>query len=163
MRGAVSELRTAVMILVEASWEDQRGILRRERARVENTCDSGACIRVKKQIDVGTKLSVQWRCEEFSGVARYCPGDQLSVGIQRDAKKNVVVKKAAAVGVPARESLKTGERNDSVSAVRAEELPKREESKLKEIANVKEEVESVPIVNVERVVNQVSALGEPLC
>jgi len=82
---------------------------------------------------------------------------------QRDAKKNVVVKKAAAVGVPARESLKTGERNDSVSAVRAEELPKREESKLKEIANVKEEVESVPIVNVERVVNQVSALGEPLC
>ena len=27
---------------------------------------------------------------------------------QRDAKKNVVVKKAAAVGVPARESLKTG-------------------------------------------------------
>ena len=42
-------------------------------------------------------------------------------------------------------------------------MPKREESKLKEIANVKEEVESVPIVKVERVVNQVSALGEPLC
>ena len=75
----------------------------------------------------------------------------------------MVVKKAAAVGVPARESLKTGEGNDSVSAVRAEELRKREESKLKEIANVKEEVESVPIVKVERVVNQVSALGEPLC
>jgi hypothetical protein len=125
----------------------------------------GACIRVKRQIDVGTKLSVQCRWEEFSGVARYCRKEGINylVGIQRDAKKNVVVKKAAAVGVPARESLKTGERNDSVSAVRAEELPKREESKLKEIANVKEEVESVPIVNVERVVNQVSALGEPLC
>lgn len=151
--------------MVEASWEDQRGILRRERARMENTCDSGACIRVKKQIDVGTKLRAQWRWEEFSGVARYCRKEGINylVGIQRDAKKNVVVKKAAAVGVPARESLKTGERNDSVSAVRAEELPKRQESKLKEIANVKEEVESVPIVNVERVVNQVSAFGEPLC
>jgi len=72
MRDAVPELRTAVMILVEASWEDQRGILWRERARMENTCDSGACIRVKRQIDVGTKLRVQWCWEEFSGVARYC-------------------------------------------------------------------------------------------
>jgi hypothetical protein len=60
-------------------------------------------------------------------------------------RSNVVAKKAAAVGVPARESLKTGERNDSVSAVRAEELPKRDESKLQEIAKVKEEVESVPM------------------
>jgi hypothetical protein len=91
-------------------------------------------MRVKKQINVRTKLRVQWRWEEFSEVARYCRKEGIAylVGIQRDAKKNVVVKKAAAVGIPARESLKTGERNDSVSAVRAEEFPKRAESKLKE-------------------------------
>jgi hypothetical protein len=60
MRDAIPEPRTAVMILAEASWEDQNGILRRERARMENTSDSGACIRVKKQINVGTKL----RCSD---------------------------------------------------------------------------------------------------
>jgi hypothetical protein len=46
------------MILVEASW-DQSGTLRRERARMEKASNSGACIRVKKQIDVGAKLRVQ--------------------------------------------------------------------------------------------------------
>src|SRR5258708_5312300 len=33
----------------------QSGILRRERARMENTSDSGACMRVKKQIKCGNK------------------------------------------------------------------------------------------------------------
>jgi hypothetical protein len=51
--------------------------------------------------------------------------------------------------------LKNGERNVSVSAVRAEQLPKQEESKPKEIA--KEDMESVPIVNNERTVNEVGA------
>jgi hypothetical protein len=73
MRDAIREPRTAVMILVEAWWEDQSGILRRERARMENTSDSGECIRVKKQINVGTKLRVQWRWEEFSGVGEILP------------------------------------------------------------------------------------------
>jgi hypothetical protein len=59
--------------------------------------------------------------------------------------------------VPAREGLKNGERNVSVSAVRAEQLPKQEESKPKEIAKAKEDVESVPIVNNERTVNEVGA------
>jgi hypothetical protein len=84
---------------------------------MENTCNSGACIRVKKQIDVGAKLRVQWRREEFSGVARYCrkEGIDYLVGIQRDAKKSAVAKKVAAASVPARDGLKNGEWNVSVS------------------------------------------------
>ncbi|HEY1468004.1 MAG TPA: hypothetical protein VGF61_03090 [Candidatus Acidoferrum sp.] len=138
MRDAIPEPRTAVMIVVEASWEDRNGAVLRERARMENTSNSGACIRVKKQIDVGARLRVQWRWEEFSGVARYCrkEGIDYLVGIQRDAKKNAVAKKAA--------------------AVRAEQLPKQEEIKAKEIA--KAEVESVPIVTIEQVVNEMSRL-----
>jgi len=126
---------------------------------MENTSNSGACIRVKKRIDVGAKLRVQSRWEEFSGVARYCrkEGIDYVVGIQRDAKKSAVAAKAGAASVPAREGVRSGERNVSVSAVRAEALPKQEESKPKETA--KEEVESVPIVNIERVVNQVSLRG----
>jgi hypothetical protein len=122
---------------------------------MENTSNSGACIRVKKPIDVGAKLRVQWRWEEFSGAARYYrkEGIDYLVGIQRDAKKSAVAKKVAAASVPAREGLKNGERNVSVSAVRAEQLPKQEESKPKEIA--KEDMESVPIVNNERTVNEV--------
>jgi hypothetical protein len=156
MRDAIPEPRTAVMIVVEASWEDRRGTLQREPARMENTSNSGACIRVKKQIDVGAKLRVQWRWEEFSAVARYCRKDGIDylVGIQRDAKKNAVANKAVAGSVPGRVNVKGAERNVSLSAVRAEQLPKQVESKLKEMA--KEEAESVPIVTIERNVNQVS-------
>jgi hypothetical protein len=126
---------------------------------MENTSNSGACIRVKKQSDVGAKLRVQLRREEFSGVARYCrkEGIDYLVGIQRNAKKSAVAKKVAAASVPARDGLKNGEWNVSVSAVRAEQLPKQEESKPKEIAKAKEDVESVPIVNNERTVSEVGA------
>ena len=160
MRDATPEPRTAVMILVEASWKDQSGTVRRERTRMENTSNSGACIRVKKQIDVGAKLRVQWRWEEFSAVARYYRKEGINylVGIQRDAKKSAVAKKVAEASVPVREGLKNGERNVSVPAVRAEPWPKQEESKPKEIAKAKKDVESVPIVNNERTVNEVGPL-----
>jgi hypothetical protein len=127
---------------------------------MENTSNSGACIRVKKQIDVGAKLRVQWRWEEFSAVARYYRKEGINylVGIQRDAKKSAVAKKVAEASVPVREGLKNGERNVSVPAVRAEPWPKQEESKPKEIAKAKKDVESVPIVNNERTVNEVGPL-----
>jgi hypothetical protein len=78
--------------MVEASWEDQSGTLQRERARMENTSNFGARIRVKKQIDAGARLRVQWRWEQFSGVARCCLKDGIDyfVGIQRDAKRSEV-------------------------------------------------------------------------
>jgi hypothetical protein len=156
MRDPIPEPRTAVMIVVGALWEDEKGILQRERARMENTSNSGACIRVTKQIDVGAKLRVQWRWEEFLGVARYCRKDGMDylVGIQRDAKKSVAAKKAVVAGFPALESVKDVERNVLVPSVRPEQPPKQEESKPKEIA--KQEAESVPIVTIERNVNQVS-------
>ncbi len=122
---------------------------------MENTSISGACIRVRKQIDVGAKLRVQWRWEEFSGVARYCRKDGMDylVGIQRDAKNSAAPKKVVVASVPALESVKVVERNVLVTAVRSEQSPKQEESKPKEIA--REEVESVPIITVERIVNRV--------
>ena len=152
MRNLIPEPRTAVMIVVEASWEDGKGVLQRERARMENTSHSGACIRVKKQIDVGVKLRVQWRWEEFLGVARYCRKDGMDylVGIQRDAKKSAGPKKAVAA---APERLKDVERNVLVSTVRAEQTPKQQDREPKEVA--KQKAESVPIVTIERNVNQV--------
>ena len=150
MKDPIPEPRTAVMIVVEASWQDEKGILQRERARMENTSISGACIRLRKQIDVGAKLRVQWRWEEFSGVARYCRKDGMDylVGIQRDAKKSAAPKKAVVAGDPALE------RSVLAPANRAEQPAKLEESNPKEIARGK--VESVPIITIERNVNQVS-------
>jgi|HubBroStandDraft_2_1064218.scaffolds.fasta_scaffold00964_5 hypothetical protein len=79
------EPRSAVMILVQATWEDQHGTLQTTRACMENRSPSGACIRVPARIAAGTKLKIQWRWEEFNGVAKYCrtDGHEYLVGVQR--------------------------------------------------------------------------------
>jgi hypothetical protein len=44
MSAAMRELRSAVMILVEASWEDESGALKTISARMEDRSVSGACM-----------------------------------------------------------------------------------------------------------------------
>jgi hypothetical protein len=80
---AMPEPRSAVMILVQATWEDQHGTLQTARACMENRSPSGACIRVPARIATGTKLKIQWRWEEFNGVAKYCrtDGQEYLVGV----------------------------------------------------------------------------------
>ena len=86
MSPAVREARTAVMIRVEVSWEDASGNFRSVSARMEDKSLSGACIRVKTPIDVGSKVRVQWRFEQFSGVVKYCRLEDWDyvVGMRRD-------------------------------------------------------------------------------
>lgn len=81
------EPRSAVMILVDASWEGPTGTTQTARARIEYRSANGACIRIEKRIAVGARLSPQWRWEKFSGVARYCrrEGHEYLVGVQREA------------------------------------------------------------------------------
>lgn len=85
------EYRTAVMTWVEASWENPSGSLQTIPARMEDKSPSGACIRVKQPIDVGSKLKIQWRFDQFSGITKYCRSDgyEYLVGIQRDATNPV--------------------------------------------------------------------------
>ena len=47
MGAAMRELRTAVMILVEASWQEADGTAFAVPARMEDKSASGACIRMK--------------------------------------------------------------------------------------------------------------------
>jgi hypothetical protein len=58
---------------------------------MEDKSPSGACIRVKQPIDVGSKLKIQWRFDQFSGITKYCRSDgyEYLVGIQRDATNPV--------------------------------------------------------------------------
>ena len=74
------------MILVEAFWEDQNGTAQTARARMEDKSVRGACIRVKTPIRLGSKLRIQWRFEQFSGIVKYCRGYgcEYLVGIEKD-------------------------------------------------------------------------------
>jgi hypothetical protein len=93
MAAAMPELRTPVMIFVEASWEDETGVARKTRACMEDRSAGGACIRVKTPIAIGSRVSIQWRFEQFSGVVKYCrqEGREYLVGIQRNViEQNVI-------------------------------------------------------------------------
>ena len=101
------EPRTAVMILVEASWKDQSGAVQAVPARMENKSAGGACIRVKTPIGVGSMLRVQGHREQFSGVAKYCRGEgkEYLVGIQRNTSKSPVLDQPVPTHVPLREGV----------------------------------------------------------
>jgi hypothetical protein len=83
MKVPTPEPRTAVMIFVEVTWEDQNGTVQSAPARMENRSPHGACIRLKSRLGVGARLSIQSHREQFSGVARYCrpDGKDFLVGI----------------------------------------------------------------------------------
>jgi hypothetical protein len=149
MRGVVDDSRTAVMILVEASWEDQSGTLRTVPARMENKSAGGACIRVKARIGVGSEVRVQWRWEKFSGIAKYCrsEGREYLVGLQRVAMKSelpTISNRPVSTDVALRENVRGSEA--AVQEGKPQDLPKREESKASEIVVAKPKVESAPIV-----------------
>ncbi|MGB7437216.1 MAG: hypothetical protein WBR26_06200 [Candidatus Acidiferrum sp.] len=86
MEDGTPEPRTPVMIMVEVSWQDQSGTMQTGQARIENKSTGGACIRLNRRVDVGTKLRIEGKWEKFSGEARYCrkDGRDYLVGIQKD-------------------------------------------------------------------------------
>src|SRR5208337_1198232 len=91
MNAVTPEPRIPVMIVVEATWEDQSGALQTARARMENRSVSGACIRLSSQVKVGTKLKIQWRWDKFIGITKYCrsEGRDFLVGLQRATEQKV--------------------------------------------------------------------------
>ena len=92
MNQILPEPRALVMIQVEASWEEPSGAWQTIRARMEDKSGGGARIRVKTAIGVGSKLRIQWRFEQFSGVVKYCraEGREFLVGIQRDSAQSLI-------------------------------------------------------------------------
>lgn len=82
-----SESRMHMMAVAEVCWEDQAGASHLAPARIEDTSPSGVCIRINTPIAVGSKLTIRWQREIFSGVARNCRSDGVAflMGIQRDA------------------------------------------------------------------------------
>ncbi len=148
MSATMPDFRTAVMTLVEASWEDESGTLRTAPARMEDKSAGGACIRIKTPIRVGSKLRIQWRFEQFSGIAKYCrsEGRDYVVGIQRDAANSPNPSRLlrARANVPPPEGMSS---SPPVLTVKIESPTTRQESKPVESAPAPPAVESVPIVH----------------
>jgi len=86
MSQGAPEPRTPVMIMVEASWDDQNGLRQRSRARMENKSPGGACVRLSKSVRAGTRLRIEGKWEQFWGEVRYCrkDGRDYLIGVQKD-------------------------------------------------------------------------------
>jgi hypothetical protein len=96
------DLRTPVMTVVEASWQDSSGIWQTLPARMQDKSAGGACIRVKAPIPPGSRVTIEWRFEQFSGIVKYCRSQEREyfVGIQRDAANTPIPARPAPVVLP---------------------------------------------------------------
>lgn len=88
MDGRNIEPRTVLWAVAEVSWEDPTGTPYRAPATLEDTSPSGACIRLKSPISIGSRLVVKWKREQFSAIARNCRSDGKAflLGVRRDTE-----------------------------------------------------------------------------
>jgi hypothetical protein len=86
MDGRNIEPRTTIWAVAEVCWEDPAGLPYHAPATLEDTSLSGACIRIKTPITVGSRLTVKWHREHFSAVARNCrrDGRDFLLGVRRE-------------------------------------------------------------------------------
>jgi hypothetical protein len=85
MDGRYIEPRQVMWAVAEIIWEDDRGTSFRVPAILEDTSKSGACIRVKRPLAIGSRLIIKWHREQFSAVARNCrqDGGDFLLGVWR--------------------------------------------------------------------------------
>jgi len=91
-----------MMAVVEVSWEDQFGTRHTSSAKLEDTSPSGACLRVKVPVAIGSAMKVNSYRERFSGTARYCRTDRRDfvVGVQKDKNVNRFLTDVVAPNLP---------------------------------------------------------------
>lgn len=140
------DFRTPVMTRVEASWEDPSGAVQTIPACMEDKSAGGACIRVKTPIVAGSKLRIQWRFEQFSGIAKYCrsEGKEYLVGVQRDATNIPFPSQTVPTEVSPKKSVASIDPPASTAKIQG--LPKPQESKPNEIRAVERKAELVPVI-----------------
>jgi hypothetical protein len=61
--------------VAEVAWEDDSGTSFRAPATLEGTSPSGACVRVQRPFNVGSRIAIRWHREQFSAIARNCRSD----------------------------------------------------------------------------------------
>ena len=71
--------------VAEVSWEDSGGIYK-VRGTLEDTSQSGACVRVKRPFSIGARITIKWHREQFSAITRNCRSDgyDFLLGVKRE-------------------------------------------------------------------------------
>src|SRR5579864_2749765 len=80
------EPRTVMWARAEVCWLDDAGSRCVAVATIEDTSASGACIRMRTPVRIGSQVNVKWHRGEFSGVARNCRRDGIDflLGVRRE-------------------------------------------------------------------------------
>jgi len=72
MEGRDIEPRKVIWAVAEITWEDDSGTSFRVPAVLEDTSRSGACVRLKRPLAVGSRITIKWYREQFPAIARNC-------------------------------------------------------------------------------------------
>lgn len=75
MNGRTIEPRKVMWAVAEVAWEDDSGTSFRAPATLEDTSPSGACVRVQRPFNIGSRLTIRWHREQFSAIAKNCRSD----------------------------------------------------------------------------------------
>ena len=86
MDGRDIESRMLMWAVAEISWQDPTGAPCRAPATLEDTSASGACVRLRSPLAVGSVVTIRWHREQFAAVARNCrqDGRDFLVGVRRE-------------------------------------------------------------------------------
>jgi hypothetical protein len=117
MDGRNVEPRTVMWAVAEVFWEDLTGT-KRAPATLEDTSPSGACLRVKTPITIGSEVTVKWHREQFSATARNCrrDGAEFLWGVRRGASRPVQSAPTKKAEVPEKSATTSLSEPVSVSA-----------------------------------------------
>ena len=91
MNGRYIEPRQVMWAVAEILWEDDLGTSFRVPGILEDTSKSGACIRLKRPLAIGSRLIIKWHREQFSATARNCrcDGGDFLLGVRRETEMPV--------------------------------------------------------------------------
>ncbi|HTZ82302.1 MAG TPA: hypothetical protein VMB66_03875 [Candidatus Acidoferrales bacterium] len=86
MDGREIEPRIVMWAVADVCWLDSAGHPIHAAATLEDTSRSGACLRLKSAIQIGSQLTVKWHREQFSAIARNCrrDGREFLLGVHRE-------------------------------------------------------------------------------
>ena len=80
--------------MAEIVGEDADGTSFRVPATLEDTSASGACIRVRRPLAIGTRITVKWQREQFAAVAKNCRSDgrDFLLGVRRENERSIAAR-----------------------------------------------------------------------
>src|SRR5579872_885340 len=86
MDGREVEPRIVMWAVADVCWLDSAGEAVHSAATLEDTSRSGACLRMRSPVQIGSHLTVKWHREQFSAIARNCrrDGREFLLGVHRE-------------------------------------------------------------------------------